>query len=619
MVFLLFRSAITMALSPDDPNSHSVPGEVLTKHLHFDWDIDFAGQTVTGDTSLTCHRLAETVRTLSLDTNQLHIKRVLYNSEQDLQFRLGPHGCCGSRLEIDLPPSCEEKFTVVVSHTSSQDCPALLWLTADQTASKQLPFLFSQGQAILNRALFPCQDTPAVKTTYTATIRADSHLTVLMSALSEGHDDGQEGGSRQWKFRQPVPIPSYLVAFAVGLLSGRKVGPRSTIWAEEEYLEKAVTDFSETETMLRTAEDLCGPYVWTVYDILVLPSSFAFGGMENPCLTFVTPTLLTGDKSNADVIAHEITHSWTGNLITNSTFEHFWLNEGFTVFIERKIRGRMKGEAERHFTSMLRWKELEEAVNEEFSPDHEFTKLVPSLIGVDPDDAFCRVPYEKGSTFLWYLEEKVGGSAVFEPFMKDYFKEFSFKSLNSDEFKDYFTKYFQHKPSLDIDWASWYYKPGMPDYKPDFDQSLACHCWQLADKWLEHDKTDVLDCNFDRQELERLSPTQVQELLSYLLQKPPVRSDTVQKMDDVYKLSDSLNCEILFLFLRLGLRSRWEPAVDKTLGFLKTMGRLKFVRPLYRDLAKWDEKKQTAVEFFTNNKHLLMSMVVDGVVKDLDI
>jgi len=606
-----------MALSPGDPNSHSEPEKVLTKHLHFNWEIDFERKTVSGQTSLTCHLLAQDVTTLLLDVNMLQIQRVVYNDQTDCQFSLGPAGCCGSKLEVCLPPGCAEKFTVTVSHSSSPESPALLWLSPQQTASQLFPFVFSQGQAILNRALFPCQDSPGVKATYTANIRARKELTVLMSALSEGEEELGED-SRQWTFRQPVPIPSYLVAFAVGLLSSRKVGPRSTIWAEEKYLEKAATDFSETETMLQTAEDLCGPYVWGVYDILVLPSSFAFGGMENPCLTFVTPTLLTGDKSNSDVIAHEITHSWTGNLITNSNFEHFWLNEGFTVFIERKILGRMKGESERHFKSMLRWAELEEAVFEEFSPHHEFTKLVPSLIGVDPDDAFCRVPYEKGSTFLWFLEQKVGGAAVFEPFMKDYFKEFSFKSLNSDEFREYFTGYFPDCALVgDIDWESWYYKPGLPDYKPQWDQSLAESCWQLGDKWLKYDLEDVLD--FSEEDLAQLSPSQVQEFLSYMLQKSVMKATTVQKMDEVYKLSDSANCEILFPFLRLGLRSRWAPAVDKTIEFLKTMGRLKFVRPLYRDLAKWEEKKPVAVEFFKNNKQFLMSMVVDGVVKDLEI
>ena len=608
-----------MALSPADPNSHSRPEEVVTRHLHLDWQIDFSSQTVSGQTTLSCHRLADQARALLLDTNMLDVDRVVYNEDTDLVFRLGPQGCCGSVLEVELPADCQERFTVTVTHSTSPRSPALLWLSPDQTAGKQLPFVFSQGQAILNRALFPCQDTPAVKTTYTATIRATKQLTVLMSALSDGEEEVGED-LKQWRFRQPVPIPSYLVAFAAGLLSSKKVGPRSTVWAEDQYLEKAATDFSQTETMLRTAEELCGPYVWGVYDILVLPSSFAFGGMENPCLTFVTPTLLTGDKSNADVIAHEITHSWTGNLITNSTFEHFWLNEGFTVFIERKIKGRMQGEAARHFTSMLRWKELEEAVFEEFFPDHEFTKLIPSLVGVDPDDAFSRVPYEKGSTFLWFLEERVGGAAVFEPFMKSYFTEFSFKSLDSDEFRDYFNKYFQERELADIDWASWYYKPGMPDYKPNFDQSLALVCRQLADTWLQYDKDgDGLECNFSPEDMAKISPSQVQEFLSYLLQKPSVKASTVQKMDDVYGLSQSLNCEILFLFLRVGLRSKWEPSVDKTLGFLKTMGRLKFVRPLYRDLARWDEQKPRAVEFFLQNKHLLMTTVVDGVMKDLNL
>ena len=424
-----------MALSPGDPNSHSRPEQVITKHLHFNWDIDFERKTVSGWTTLTCQRLVDGIQTLALDINMIDIQRVSYNDDQDLKFSIGPQSCCGCSLEVTLPADCKAEFSVTVYHSSSPESPALLWLSREQTSSKLFPFVFSQGQAILNRALFPCQDSPAVKTTYTANITADSELTVLMSAISEG-DNLLAGGRREWTFRQSVPIPSYLVAFAAGLLSSRKVGPRSTIWAEEQYLDKAGTDFSDTEAMLQAAENLCGPYVWGVYDILVLPPSFAFGGMENPCLTFVTPTLLTGDKSNANVIAHEISHSWTGNLITNCNFEHFWLNEGFTVFIERKIIGRLNGEAERHFMSNLKWKELEEAVYEEFSPDHEFTKLVPSLIGVDPDDAFCRVPYEKGSTFLWYLEERVGGAGIFETFMKDYFKAFSFKSLSSDQFRD---------------------------------------------------------------------------------------------------------------------------------------------------------------------------------------
>ena len=205
-----------------------------------------------------------------------------------------------------------------------------------------------------------------------------------------------------------VCLQSYLIAIAGGKLESRKIGPRSHVWSEREYVDKAAHDFAETEIMLQKAEDLCGPYVWGIYDILVLPPSFPYGGMENPCLTFATPTLLAGDRSLASVIAHEIAHSWTGNLVTNSNFEHFWLNEGFTVFTERKIGGRMYGEPMRHFSAMGGWRSLKYSIDIQGN-DNPLTALVVDLDGVDPDDAFSVVPYEKGSTFLWYLEDTVGG------------------------------------------------------------------------------------------------------------------------------------------------------------------------------------------------------------------
>ena len=282
---------------------------------------------------------------------------------------------------------------------------------------------------------------------------------------------------------------------------------------------------------------------------------------------------------------------------------------------------------------MFRWKELEECVYEEFDPEHEFTKLIPSLIGVDPDDAFCRVPYEKGSTFLWYLEELVGGSAVFEPFLKKYFQTFAYKSLDSDQFKQFFTDYFRDKTGVDcVDWNTWFYSPGMPPYKPTLDTSLADQCWTEGQKWLDLDSgkveslenslllnivCQISECDIS-QDAPDMSPTQIQEFLSFIIQKQSLKSQTLEKLDSVYKFSSSTNCDILCLFLRLGLRSKWEPGVDLTFQFLKTMGRLKYVRPLYRDLSKWEEKKELTVKFFQENKHLLMSSVVDGVKKDLN-
>jgi len=607
-----------MALSPGDPNSYSRPELMRTSHLHLDWDVDFDRKTVSGIATLTFKKLASACPSLLLDVNMLDIKSVKYNSSTDLKYSVGPAGCCGAKLEIILPATTESTFSVSISYSTSKASPALLWLSPEQTAGKKQPYVFSQGQAILNRSLFPCQDSPGVKAPYTATVRAPSALTVLMSAIRDGDPVVTEDNKSVHKFTQKVPIPCYLVAFAIGALESRKIGPRSHVWSEAEFVEKAAFDFSETETMLKTAEELCGPYVWGIYDILVLPPSFAYGGMENPCLTFATPTLLTGDKSNADVIAHEIAHSWTGNLVTNNTFEHFWLNEGFTVFTERKIKGRMQGEAVRHFTALLRWKELEETVNKVFSPTHPYTKLVPDLVGVDPDDAFSRIPYEKGSTFLWYLEDLVGGATKFEPFLKAYYTEFAYKSIDTETFKAYFLKHFAGEPAVSaIDWNTWLHMPGMPPYKPKFDSSLAEICWKMAKQWQDWDSSTP--CPFTGNEIKPLSPTQVQEFLGTLLIGPSLSSVTLGKMEMLYGFSKSTNCEILFLWLRLGLKSCWEPAMEATLAFLKTMGRGKFVRPLYRDLAKWVEKKGEAVAFFHDNKNMYMAAVIDGVNKDLGI
>jgi len=607
-----------MALSPGDPNSYSRPELLITTHLHLDWDVDFDNKTVSGVAELTLKKIVSDCPLLVLDVNMLDISSIKYNSAVELQYTVGPAGYCGSKLEITLPLTTDTSFTVSISYTTSTASPALLWLTPEQTAGKKHPYVFSQGQAILNRSLFPCQDSPAVKAPYTATVKAPSALTVLMSAIREGIPLAADGGKMIHKFNQKIPIPCYLVAFAIGALESREVGPRSHVWSEAEFVEKAAFDFSETETMLKTAEELCGPYVWGIYDILVLPPSFAYGGMENPCLTFATPTLLTGDKSNADVIAHEIAHSWTGNLVTNNTFEHFWLNEGFTVFTERKIKGRMRGEAVRHFTANLRWKELEETVNKVFSPTHPYTKLVPDLAGVDPDDAFSRIPYEKGSTFLWYLEETVGGAAQFEPFLKAYYKEFAYKSIDTDTFKSYFLAHFAGVLAVStIDWDTWLHQPGMPPYKPKFDTSLAEVCWKLAEQWQVWDTTS--DCPFKGSEMQALSPTQVQEFLATLLAGPEMSAAKIDKLDMLYGFSKSSNCEILFLCLRLGLKSRWKPVVAATFAFLGTMGRGKFVRPLYRDLAGWGEKREEAVTFFLQNKNQLMAGLVDAVSKDLKL
>ena len=266
-----------MALSPGDPNSHSRPDLILTTNLEFDWTVDFSSQSVSGVVIISCRRLVTSTRELLLDTNNLSIERVRYNGVTELSYVQGEAGSCGAVLTITLPDECEDEFSVSVQYSTSPLSPALVWLTKHQTAGLQQPFMFSQGttitchlsniffqgQAILNRALFPCQDTPAVKTPFQATVRVDKRVSAVMSALSVADPLIRDDDVREYKFSQPIPIPSYLVAIAVGDLTSRELGPRSRVYAEHEYIDKAAHDFSDTEAQLNIAEQLCGPYLWT--------------------------------------------------------------------------------------------------------------------------------------------------------------------------------------------------------------------------------------------------------------------------------------------------------------------------------------------------------------------
>ena len=476
----------------------------------------------------------------------------------------------------------------------------------------------------------PCQDTPAVKSTYSATVSAPSNLNVVMSAVKAEDDpipDPEIPGNNLHVFAQRIPIQSYLVAIATGDLVSRKIGPRSRVWAEKEIVDMAAKEFEDTEAFLSTAEELCGKYVWGVFDLLVLPPSFPYGGMENPCLTFVTPTLLAGDKSLVDVIAHEIAHSWAGNLVTNKNFEHFWLNEGFTVFLEQKIIGRLHGEPARHFSAVNGLTELKEVVNNVFGPKSPLTALVVDLEGVNPADSFSIVPYDKGATFLWYLEELVGGPKVFEPFIKSYLEHFKFQSIDTSEFKAFFLEFFsQPKGSelfkdLDltsIDWETWLYKPGMPPQVPNFDRSLAVPCEKLMERWVKWDEVDE-ECPFTPTDLEEFTTGQTIEFFALLLQGEPLSIVKLEKMQQLYQMNNVENSEIKFKWIRLGLQGHFEPAVPKAIEMMTEQARMKFLRPLYRDLYQWESHRQGAIEVFHLLKQSYMPVAVYSLEKDLKL
>jgi len=329
-------------------------------------------------------------------------KKVNWN----LADRFEPYG---SRLTIDVPSEVDDA-DLEISLATTDKCTALQWMTPQQTGNGRHPYMFSQCQAIHARSLFPCQDTPDVKSTYTFNIR--SPLPVLASGLSTGSklfEAGKKGelGTLLYTFKQEVPMPSYLFALASGDLASASIGPRSQVWTGPEELVSSQWELESTEKFIQAAEEIVYPYAWTTYNVLVLPPSFPYGGMENPNVVFATPTIISGDRQNVDVIAHELSHSWSGNLVSNASWEHFWLNEGWTVYLERRIMASLHGEAHRDFSAIIGWKALTDSINN-YGEDHEFTKLIVDLKGKDPDDAFSSIPYEKGFTFLYYLEKLIG-------------------------------------------------------------------------------------------------------------------------------------------------------------------------------------------------------------------
>lgn len=611
-----------MAFSPGDPSSYSIPDDAVVTHTHFALTVDFDKQILTGAVTLdveqknNANAVILDIRGLVLFTivNTIDNSTLSYTVTNDVEY--------GSKLTIALSGAHEmsddnAKYKVKIEYETSPNCTALQWLKPELTAGKKQPYLFSQCQAIHARSMFPCQDTPSVKSTYSAEIKAPANLTVLMSALRDGVED--DGDTRTHKFHQPIPIPSYLVAIAVGALVSKQVGPRSHVWAEAEFIDDCAYEFAETETMLKLAEDLCGPYVWGIYDLLILPPSFPFGGMENPCLTFVTPTLLAGDRSLVNVVAHEITHSWTGNLVTNANFEHFWLNEGFTVFVERKIDSRMYGEQLRHFYAITGLEDLREEI-QVLGETNQLTNLVPNLAGVDPSDAFSIVPYEKGHTLLFYLEELLGGAEVFNPFLRSYLDKYKYRSIVTDDWKKYLYKYFANKTELldKVDWEAWFHKPGMPPVIPKYDRSAVDACTNLANRWIEWNETEASP--FNASDLDNLTSSQRLEVLSILLaSKATLSTKKLQALQDTYALDSVKNSEIRCTWLRLCIRNRWADKVDAALTFATELGRMKFVRPIFREFYEWQEMRQKAVDVYLAKKNTMMYVTARMVAKDLHL
>src|SRR5215213_8573995 len=447
-----------------DYHSYSNPEQVRVKHVDLDWDVLFDQKVLKGTAVLSLDRPASGDNfPLVLDTRELNISRAEASADgksyADAKFSMGKSDpILGAPLTVELPVKATR---VRITYSTSPGASGLQWLDPQQTGGKKYPFMFSQSQAIHARSWIPLQDSPKVRVTYTARVRTPRELLAVMSA----ENDAKTPRDGDYTFKMAQPIPSYLIAIAVGDLSFRPLGKRTGVYAELPVIDKAASELSDTEKMVEATESIYGPYRWGRYDLLILPPSFPFGGMENPRLTFATPTILAGDKSLVSLVAHELAHSWSGNLVTNATWRDFWLNEGFTTYFERRIQEEVYGPARSEMEALL---EKQEVVKEMADLPPRDQILYVDLQGRDPDEGFTQVPYVKGMLFLRRLEE-VYGRDKFDVFLRGYFNQFAFQSIVTADFVDYLQKnLFEQNPNVvtqaDVD--EWISKPGLPKNAP---------------------------------------------------------------------------------------------------------------------------------------------------------
>jgi leukotriene-A4 hydrolase len=565
-----------------DPHSYAESDQAVTKHLDLDLRVDFARKVLSGTATLSF--AAPASGPLDLDSRGLKVASALTDDGRPVPFSLGePDVIMGTRLRLTLPAATR---AVTIQYETSPDAVALQWLDPVQTEGRKHPFLFSQCQAIHARTVVPLQDTPRLRVTYDAAITVPQPLNAVMSAGPAGERPGPEPGTRTLLFTMPQPIPPYLFALAVGNLASADLSPRARVWAEPETVKAAAWEFEGVEHMIVTAEKLFGAYEWDRYDMLVLPPSFPYGGMENPRMTFLTPTLLAGDRSLVDVVAHELAHSWTGNLVTNANAEHFWLNEGFTTYAERRIVEALHGEK----AAALAWAIGEHALTREFDrfgKDSDTAKLRVKLDGVDPDDVFSSIPYEKGARFLALLERTVGRPR-FDAFIHEYIERFRFTSITTEEFLAFVDERLPGA-SAKVGAQEWLYEAGLPANAPVFVSETLEGLSALAGEWTTG---------------ARPGPDQVKgwsttELLVYLQKLPrPLPVEDCAWLDQTFQLTKRGNYEILVEWLDIALSSDYEPAFDRTRQVLMRVGRMKYLRPLFKAMGKNARTRALARDIF---------------------
>jgi len=584
---------------------HSYANTEQVKVIHFDLDlaINFEQKQLRGSVTLTLkHQTSIAAQELVLDTRELTIERIEGEKSQTLNYIMSePNHILGSRLVVELPQG-DNKVTIF--YKTSPQAEGLQWLSAAQTSGKSLPYLFSQSQPINARSWIPLQDSPKARITFKANITAPKGMRVVMSADNDA--DALLNG--EFTFDMPEPIPTHLMAIACGDLAFKSIGKRTGVYTEPDMLNACISEFEDTEKMVKIAESLLGPYRWGRYDMIVLPPSFPFGGMENPRLAFMTPTLIAGDKSLVSTVAHELAHSWTGNLVSNATWRDLWLNEGFTTYFTNRIVEAVYGKEMAELEVVLEYGRL---MDEFETMPLEKQNVTANVQFEDPNNAFDRFTYDKSSMFVHDLEHRLGRED-FDKFLLTYVNHFAFKAITTEDFVEYakHTLLVDHSDKItEAELLEWIYGTGMPHWFVAPTSSSLDKVTAATHAWLTGTKANQLET----------ASWSVHHWQYFLTNLPQSLSlDQLQDLDNSFKLTTSKNAEIAFAWFTVAIRNKYQPALPAVDTYLNRIGRGKFVRPLYQSLksAGYNDKAQSIYSTARSGYHPSIIGILDNIVND---
>jgi leukotriene-A4 hydrolase len=588
-----------------DPHSYSKPSEAKVKHLSWKASVDFDSKKINGTATWSIEQNGNP-GVIIFDSKGLKIQKVTLDDGTETEFKIGQKNeILGEELHVNIK---SETKKVSIEYETDPSAEALQWLSAQQTAGKKFPFLFTQSQAILARSWVPCQDSPGIHFTYDAEVTVPNDLLALMSASNPQ----EKNVTGTYKFEMKQPISSYLLALAVGDVEFKPISNRSGVYAEPSLVDTAAWEFADLEKMIAGAEELYGPYAWERYDVIVLPPSFPFGGMENPRLTFATPTILSGDRSLTSLIAHELAHSWSGNLVTNATWNDFWLNEGFTVYFETRIMEKLYGKDYAEMLASLNLQDLKDEVESLNAAGLQAdTRLLLNLEGRNPDDGVTDIAYNKGYYFLRSIEE-AHGRDKFDAFLKNYFTENAFKSMDTDGFKAYITEYYRKNFNISLNdstFNKWITSEGLPADHPQPSSTR----FKKVDETLAGWKAE-----------KPLNPGQskdwsTHEWLHFLKNLPEELTPSQMKAIDAFgNFSNSGNAEIITAWGVISIRNKYGKMTPKIESFLINTGRRKFLSPLYNEMLKTEDGRKQAKAIYDKarpNYHFVATNTFDKLIK----